>query len=113
MRTAAEWGSDSLRSPDSAHRKTTLRAKQVRISPDGASTYTAVTVAMKKEFRKVQDELQSGEKSAFGQEEILVVGHLCGPYGRRPSPTKIDAIQAMKEVCDSQSKVKRFLGHVH
>ena len=22
-----------------------------------------------------------GKKSAFGQEEILVVGHLCGPYG--------------------------------
>ena len=50
------------------------------------------------------------EKSAFGQEEILVVGHLCGPYGRRPSPTKIDAIQAMKEVCESQSEVRRFVG---
>jgi hypothetical protein len=24
----------------------------------------------------------SGEKSAFGQSEILVVGHLCGLYGR-------------------------------
>ena len=23
----------------------------------------------------------SGEKSAFGQSEIMVVGHLCGPYG--------------------------------
>ena len=50
------------------------------------------------------------EKSAFGQEEILVVGHLCEPYGRRPSPTKIDAIQAMKEKCESQSEVRRFLG---
>ena len=29
---------------------------------------------------------------------------------RRPSPTKIDAIQAMKEVCESQSEVRRFLG---
>jgi hypothetical protein len=52
----------------------------------------------------------SGEKSAFGQEEILVVGYLCGPYGRRPSSAKIDAIQAMKEVCESQSEVRRFLG---
>ena len=26
----------------------------------------------------------SGEKSAFGQPEILVVGHLCGAYGRKP-----------------------------
>ena len=52
----------------------------------------------------------SEEKSAFGQEEILVFGHLCGPYGRIPSPTKIDAIQAMKEICESQSEVRRFLG---
>ena len=52
----------------------------------------------------------SGEKSAFGQQEILVVRHLCGPYGRRPSRTKIDAIQAMKEICVSQSEVRRFLG---
>ena len=52
-----------------------------------------------KVLRKLEDVhlTLSGEKSAFGQEEILVVGHLCGPYGRRPSPTKIDAIQAMKE----------------
>ena len=30
----------------------------------------------------------SGEKSAFGQPEVLMVGHLCGAYGRKPSPTK-------------------------
>ena len=65
-----------------------------------------------KVLRKLEDVhlTLSGEKSAFGQEEILVVGHLCGPYGRRPSPTKIDAIQAMKEVCESTSEVRRFLG---
>ena len=40
----------------------------------------------------------------------MVVTHLCRPYGRRPSPTKIDAIQAMKEICESQSEVRRFLG---
>ena len=34
----------------------------------------------------------SGEKSAFGQFELFVVGHLCGPYGRKPSPTKVEAI---------------------
>ena len=50
-----------------------------------------------------------GENLAFGQEEILVVRHLCEPYGRRPSPTKIDVIQAMKEVCNSQFQVWRFL----
>jgi hypothetical protein len=63
-------------------------------------------------LRKLEDEhlTLSGEKSAFEQEEILVVGHLCGPYGRRPSRTKIDAIQAMKEICEPQSEVQRFLG---
>jgi hypothetical protein len=39
----------------------------------------------------------SGEKSAFGKREILVVGHLCGHYGRKPSLVKVDAIQTMKE----------------
>ena len=37
----------------------------------------------------------SREKSAFGQPEILVVGHLCGPYGRRPSPAKVEAISVI------------------
>ena len=54
----------------------------------------------KKVLRKLEDVhlTLSEEKSTFRQEEILVVGHLCGPYGRRPSPTKIDVIQAMKEI---------------
>ena len=51
-----------------------------------------------------------GEISALGLEEILVVKHLCGPYGEIPSPAKINAIQAMKEICESQSEVNRFLG---
>jgi hypothetical protein len=51
----------------------------------------------------------SGEKSMFGQREILVVGHLCGPYGRKLSLAKVDAIQAMKESCESQSEVWGFL----
>ena len=65
-----------------------------------------------KVLRKLEDVrlTLSEEKSTFGQEEILVVGHLCGPYGRRSSPTRIDAIQAMKEVCESPSEVGRFLG---
>ena len=52
----------------------------------------------------------SGEKSAFGQPEILVVGHLCGSYGRKPTPSKVNAIQEMKEECVSQIEVRRFLG---
>ena len=54
-----EWGSDSPRIPDTAHRKKTLGAKQLRIGSDGASMYTTVTGVMKKELRKLQDKLQS------------------------------------------------------
>ena len=39
----------------------------------------------------------SGEKCMFGKPEIVIVGHLCGPFGRRPAPTKVDAMQAMKD----------------
>ena len=52
----------------------------------------------------------SGEKSAFGQSEIMVVGHLCEPYGRKPSPAKVEAISAMKADCSSVTDVRRFLG---
>jgi hypothetical protein len=52
----------------------------------------------------------SGEKSSFGPSEILVVGHLCGPYGRKPSPTKVEAISTMKDDCRSVTEVRRFLG---
>ena len=46
----------------------------------------------------------SGEKSALGQSKILVVGHLCGPYGRKPSPANVEAISTMKEECKSVKK---------
>ena len=52
----------------------------------------------------------SGEKSAFGQSESLVVWHRCGSYSRKPSPTKVEAISVMKEECRSVTKVRRFLG---
>ena len=52
----------------------------------------------------------SGAKSVFGVKEVLIVGHMCGPYGRRPSPTKVEAIQRMKEICTSITEVRRFLG---
>ena len=47
---------------------------------------------------------------AFGQPEILVVGHLCGSYGRKPSSTKVEAILAMKEECGSITEARLFLG---
>lgn len=49
------------------------------------------------------------EKSKFGVDEILVVGHLCGSYGRKPNPEKVDAIGRMK-ACSNITEVRRFLG---
>lgn len=51
----------------------------------------------------------SGEKSAFGQHEIKVVGQMCGPYGRLPSHEKVNAISLLKD-CSSVTEVRRFLG---
>ncbi|KAL3700954.1 hypothetical protein R1sor_018976 [Riccia sorocarpa] len=52
----------------------------------------------------------SGVKSTFGVREVVIVGHLCGWFGRKPEAAKIDAIQRIREVCKSLSEVRRFLG---
>ena len=39
-----------------------------------------------------------------------MVGYLCGSYGRKPSPTKVEAILAMKDECKSVTEVQQFLG---
>ena len=52
----------------------------------------------------------SRKKRTFRQPEILVVGHLCEPYGRKWSPAKVEAISAMKDVCKSITEARRFLG---
>jgi hypothetical protein len=49
------------------------------------------------------------DKSKFGFDEILVVGHLYGRYGRKPNLEKVDAIARMK-ACSSITEVRRFLG---
>ena len=72
-RTVAERGSDSPRSLDTPHKKKTLEAKQVRIGPDGASTYTTVTGGMKKEYRKVEDKLRSASIIKEDEEIVGVV----------------------------------------
>ena len=87
--------------------------KDESIDADGCRKFVADHIA---NFEKILQRLEgarltfSGEKSAFGQPEILVVGHLCGSYGRKPSPTKVEAISAMKEECGSVTEVRRFLG---
>jgi hypothetical protein len=49
------------------------------------------------------------DKLKFGFNEIIVVGHLYGRYGRKPNPEKVDAIARMK-ACSSITEVRRFLG---
>ena len=57
---------------------------------------------------EVMDLTLSIEKFKFGTNEILVVGHQCGWYGRKPNLEKVDAIGRMK-ACSSTTKVMRFL----
>ena len=51
----------------------------------------------------------SSAKSSFAVPEIQLVGYLCGTYGRKPSPAKLDGINDMRE-CSNVSEVRRFLG---
>ena len=48
----------------------------------------------------------SGERSAFKQSEIMVVGQICGPYDQKPSLAKVEAIFAMKQDYNSVTEVQ-------
>ena len=83
-------------------------AKDESIGANGCQRFVADHIS---DYEKILQRLEGarltffGEKSAFGQLEILVVSHPCGPYGRKPSPTKVEAISAMKEECGSVTEV--------
>ena len=94
-----EWGSDSPRSPNTPHRKKTLGAKQVRISPDGASTYTAVTGGMKKEYRRVEDKLWSTLIIKEDEEVVGVVEEVL--YG--------STLQRLEELAEDKSQGNRVI----
>jgi hypothetical protein len=90
-----------------------VEEKDEMIGPDGYQNFVAThSDNCEKVLQRLEDARLtfSREKSAFGQSEILFVGHLCGPYGRKPSPTKVEAISAMKNDCRSVTEVRRFLG---
>ncbi|KAL3689190.1 hypothetical protein R1sor_015499 [Riccia sorocarpa] len=55
----------------------------------------------------------SGVKSRFGVSEILVVGHLCGSFGRRPNPMKIEAIARMADCGSITERLKEILQSPH
>ena len=65
-----------------------VEEKDETIGPDGRRKFVATHID---DCERVLQRLEgvrltfSAEKSAFRQLEIMVVGHLCGPYGRKPS----------------------------
>ena len=78
------------------------------VGEDGCMRFVADHIA---NFERILERLEgawptfSGEKSTFRQSEILVVCHLCGSYGRKPSLAKVEAITTMKEECRSVTEV--------
>lgn len=65
------------------------------------------------DFEKILTRLEEvhlmllGEKLLFGIREVSVVGHMCCPYGRKPSMEKLEAIQKRKK-CANTIEVQRF-----
>ena len=92
-----------------------MEDKDETVEPDGCRRFAADHIG---DCEKVLEKLEgvrltfSGEKSAFGQSEIMVVGYLCGPYDRKPSSAsvEVEAMSTMKKDCKSVTKVRRFLG---
>ena len=80
-----------------------VEGKEETIGPDGCQKFVATHIDdREKVLQRLEDARLtfSGEKSAFGQSEIMVVGHVCRPYDRKPSPAKVEAISAMKHISD-------------
>ena len=45
-------------------------------------------------------------KSIFNVQKVLLMGHICEPYRRKPSPSILIAILNMKEECVNVSRVR-------
>jgi len=88
------------------------KKRDLTIQDDGCRAFVSDHIS---DVAKILSKLEevnltiSIDKSKFGVGEILVVGHLCGSYGRKPNPEKVDAIGRMK-ACSSVTEVRRFLG---
>jgi hypothetical protein len=87
-------------------------AKDLTLDADGCRVFVKNHITDVNRILERLEEVDltlSIDKSKFGFDEILVVGHLCGRYGRKPNPEKVDAIARMK-ACSSITEVRRFLG---
>ena len=87
-------------------------AKDLTLDADGCRMFVKNHINDVDKILKRLEEVDltlSIDKSKFGFDEIVVVGHLCGRYGRKPNPEKVDAIARMR-ACSSTTEVRRFLG---
>ncbi|KAL3682680.1 hypothetical protein R1sor_000702 [Riccia sorocarpa] len=87
--------------------------KDETLDSRGCRRYVSEHIEDCEKILKRLDEMNltlSGAKSTFGVREVVIVGHLCGWFGKKPEATKIEAIQRIWEVCKSLSKVRKFLG---
>jgi hypothetical protein len=87
-------------------------AKDLTLDADGCRVFVKNHITDVNRILERLEEVDltlSIDKSKFGFDEIQVVGHLCGRYGRKPNPEKVDAIARIK-ACSSITKVRRFLG---
>jgi hypothetical protein len=87
-------------------------AKDLTMDADGCRVFVKNHIMDIERILKKLEEVElilSIDKSKFGFDEIIVVGHSCGRYGRKPNPEKIDAIARMK-IYSTITKIRRFLG---
>ena len=88
------------------------RAKDLAMDDGGCRIFVKNHIINVERILKKLEEVDlilSIDKSKFGFDEIVVVGHLYGKYGRKPNPEKVDAIARMK-ACSRTTKVRKFLG---
>jgi hypothetical protein len=88
------------------------RAKDLTLDADDCRVFVKNHITDVSRILERLEEVEitlSIDKFKFGFDEILIVGHLCGRYGRKPNPKKVDAIARMK-ACSSITEVRRFLG---
>jgi hypothetical protein len=87
-------------------------AKDLTLDADGCRVFVKNHITDVNRILERLEEVDltlSIDKSKFGFDEILIVGHLYGRYGKKPNPEKVDAIARMK-ACSSITEVRRFLG---
>ena len=88
-------------------------AKDLTLDADGCRMFVRNHINDVDKILKRLEEVDltlSIDKSKFGFDEIVVVGHLCERYGRKLNSEKVDDAIAKMKACSSTIEVRRFLG---